>query len=539
MRALRQIPLLGLVLAVLSAAGSAFAQIVPVAREAVAVRGEPLLVEVRVGPDARVLPIELASRGGAKSLLPGRLLWPFVPEPADGSLARWATATNPLRIADERPPAADSAYLAIDLPADAPDDAVLAIGTSSVALSVFDAARPELLAQLALRASMIAPQGARDPMLSLPDPAAPFERFRFAIGTALRGWPEPPAFPDGSGDATAARASTALWLAALSRAAAGGTGPVVELAELLVATCGDTTAPAPVAAWISSPEELRSLLKLMFAREFTSARVSSSVNEFLRVRSPLLWWIEDSDRTSVTVAFANPTTREQLAKYQWIAGSESDVLPLALDVPAAEVRRTRITRPTTARTILAGDRPAQVELLHVASSGVSANLVVPPAVLPTDARGLELSECYAPLNLLSVATAARVQPLALRGTRMSVRERLAGWEIFVDFPADGADASTLRARGAGGGEVEIRADGTHSADGCTVAGDAVEFAADRGRARASFVVPPEWIRRDDLSTLAELGFRRTFAGGFADAPFPCVPWRSSPRTGSIDLSPKQ
>ena len=366
----------------LVASAPSHGQVTAASRDAVAVRGEPVLIEVRVGADATLPPLTIASSAGVRVAVTGRLVWPFVPARTRGSLMRWAAPANPLRIADERPNGADSAYLAVDIPSDIASEAAagslgraqLFIGASSVSLSVCDAAPADFIAQLATRASMIFPQGERDPALSLPDPDAPFERFRSEFGVAMRAWPEPPAFPEESGSAIVARAYSALWRDALARVFASGSGPAVELAELLVATCADPTAPAPIAAWIAHPDEIRTLLRLALDREFNGARLAASINEFLRVRSPVLWWVEDSDRTSVTLAFANPSTRAQVVRYQWVAGTDTDVLPLVLDVPAAEVRRARIARlagEPFAKARPARDRP--VERLRGGNLGCRRN----------------------------------------------------------------------------------------------------------------------------------------------------------------------
>lgn len=525
----------------MAAASLATAQVAAVSREATAVRGAPVLIEVRVGADATLPPLEIVSPSGARAPAEARVIWPFVPPIGRGALVRWACASNPLRMADERPAGADSAYLAVELPAGLEDRAQIAFGASAVTLSLVDAAPADLLAQLATRASMVAPQGERDAMLSLPDPDAPFERFRFELGAALRAWPEPSPFPEASGNAIAARAHSALWRAALARILESGAGPAVELAELLVASCGDATAPAQIAAWIAHPEELRTVQRLALDREFSGARLASGINEFLRVRSPVLWWVEDSDRESVTVAFANPSTRAQVVRYQWVAGSDIDVLPLVLDVPAAEVRRARITRPAPSeQRLVKSDAPAAVEQLRVQCGNFAANVTAPPASLSVTPRGIEVAECFAPLNLLSVSVGARTKSLAVRGTTLAVRERLAGWEIFIELldidGTGGGSSDSLSAYGGTGGSVRIDASGAVSTQACDLAVDTVEFRASAGRARASFFVPPEWIRREETGTGVDLGFRRTFAAGFADAPFACVPWRKSPRTAAIDLS---
>lgn len=529
----------------LVASAPSHGQVTAASRDAVAVRGEPVLIEVRVGADATLPPLTIASSAGVRVAVTGRLVWPFVPARTKGSLMRWAAPSNPLRIADERPNGADSAYLAVDIPSDIAAEAAagslgraqLFIGASSVSLSVCDAAPADFIAQLATRASMIFPQGERDPALSLPDPDAPFERFRSEFGVAMRAWPEPPAFPEESGSAIVARAYSALWRAALARVFASSSGPAVELAELLVATCADPTAPAPIAAWIAHPDEIRTLLRLALDREFNGARLAASINEFLRVRSPVLWWIEDSDRTSITLAFANPSTRAQVVRYQWVAGTDTDVLPLVLDVPAAEVRRARIARPAEApQPGLSTDAPSAVPQLRVQCGDFAANVVAPPAVLPVSPRGIDLAECLAPLNLLGVSVGARTQSLAIRGTRVALRERLAGWEVYTELSEVGASGESIAVFGTNGGSVRIDASGAVSSQACELAADAVEFRSSDGRARASFFLPPDWIAREDTGTIVEIGFRREFEAGFADAPFAAVPWRKSPRTVAIDLS---
>jgi len=84
--------------------------------------------------------------------------------------------------------------------------------------------------------------------------------------------------------------------------------------------------------------------------------------------------------------------------------------------------------------------------------------------------------------------------------------------------------------------VRIATSGAVSSQACELAPDAVEFRSADGRARASFFLPPDWIAREDEGTIVEIGFRREFEAGFADAPFASVPWRKSPRTVAIDLS---
>ena len=58
-------------LVALALCARATAQVVPVAREAVAVRGQPTLIEVRVGVDATVPPVVMSDL--APRVRPGRM----------------------------------------------------------------------------------------------------------------------------------------------------------------------------------------------------------------------------------------------------------------------------------------------------------------------------------------------------------------------------------------------------------------------------------------------------------------------------------
>ncbi len=564
-------PVLACAVCVATAVASvARAQVAPAVREAVGVPGEPLLIEVRVAASAAAT-VELIDPAAARPQpLEARILWPVLPAPSGDALLRWSAAANPVRFVESRPSGLDgvpqsSAFLAVTLPSELgalpeseprgsslrraePRPLQLRIDGATIALRLQAPAPADLPARLAARASMLVPQGERTGLLSLPDPAAPFERFRTVIGAAMRDWPEPEPFAEGSADALAAQAHTALWMAALARAMDAGPGPAVELAELLVATCSDDTAPAPIAAWIAGAEELRTALRLLLEPEFRGERLAASVNEFVRVRQPVLWWIEDSDERSVTFTFANPTTRPQLVRFHWVIGTDEDMLPLALEVPATEVRRTRVTRPTFERSRFMAGEPEAIERLRIACGSMDRSVLVPPARVPVGAAGLSIGDFFAPLSLPTVSPGARATPAIATSTTVSLRERLPGWELFIEARqlADGAELGSVpgetphSVRACGRvGSVRIDAAGAATAEGCELPPEALAFAAYADRSRAAFPLPPEWISRDDAAVVVEAGFRRTLAGGFVDAPFPCVPWRARPRTAAFDLTPRQ
>jgi hypothetical protein len=89
------------------------------------------------------------------------------------------------------------------------------------------------------------------------------------------------------------------------------------------------------------------------------------------------------------------------------------------------------------------------------------------------------------------------------------------------------------------GFVRVDATGAVVVESCELQVDSIEFGSFPGQLRASFFIPPDWISREDDATIVEVGFRRSFPGGFADAPFPTVPWRARPRTIAIDLATRK
>jgi hypothetical protein len=84
--------------------------------------------------------------------------------------------------------------------------------------------------------------------------------------------------------------------------------------------------------------------------------------------------------------------------------------------------------------------------------------------------------------------------------------------------------------------VRVDASAATATESVDLPPDAIAFARYADRFRTSFVLPADWVRRDGGETIAEVGFRRELEGGFADAPFACVPWRARPRTILLDLA---
>lgn len=528
----------------------AFAAIRVLVERPSAVDGAPLLVPVRVeGAERGTVPLRATVPGGATIACEGRLFWPVRPDESPLDAARWASASNELRLVTERPANQADAYLAIELPPEARGATEIALPNGRISPRWLATPPDDLLVRLAARVSAIVPPGTPDARLTLPDPNAPFERFRFVLGSALRGWEAPPALDPASPDGVAARATTAIWLAALGRLAAFSEGTAAEFAEALVATCREEGAPAPIAAWIADPTELAALLSLAIDPSKEGAVLVDSIVSWFRVRSPLILWIEEETRDSVVLAIANPSTSEEVVRISWLESVwlDADDPPLAALVPPAESLRIRIPRPARADADPSAAPPAESEAglarrnespaLRIEHRGQARIVAVSPEVLPVGNAGPSLASFRRPLTLVSAASGATTPaPDPLR-TFVSLRPRLDGWEVFAEVRCAAAPTAddALAIVGKDGTMVRVRGDGSVEDPNGVLAGAAVEWKAYKDRFRLGFPLPPAWIDRVAGRADVALGFRRSGAQGSVDAPFASVPWREIPRAVSFDL----
>jgi hypothetical protein len=509
-----------------------------------AIEGAPLVVPVRLGappPAGReVAPIRVEFRDAAgKSVakVDATVAWPVLPEEGESDPNRWATASNALRLVARRPADATDAYLLLEPPAGTRSGATMIVAGQRVDPAFYPAADPAVLGRVAERASAIAARMPHEPRLSLPDPRAPFERFRHAVGALVRGWPEPEPFAAGSADDMAARATTALWLAAIARVAAASEATAAELAEALVATADDGDARLQVAAWIADPSEIASILALALDRARAPAAIADAIATWLRQRSPIIVWVDDDGLNWVGVAIANPLPEEAIVRLRWLGGDDP---PIATIVPAASIIRARIARRVPAAS---DDLPvprAPAESLVIEHRDQSKRVVGPPSVLGAGASGPAFGTFLRPLDIVGIATGGAQSASPQYQTRASLRPRLDGWEVFIEasFPrnADLEARGRVTVVGPAGEAVTIAADGSVT-DVAGILGEhaGVDFAAYPDRFRASFLVPPSWIDRSGGETMVTLGFRRESAAGRSDAVFPATPWRRLPRAVRVDL----
>ena len=517
-----------------------------------AVRGEPMLLPVRFDGSAPTsLDVVLESPADERiaaqiTRLRGEVLWPV--RIRSVSTSRWAQSASPLVIETKRPEGASDAYVAIVLPDAIPDRTTMSVGGQLLEPVWHERAPQDLLTRIAARASMLYPQAPPDPLLSRPDPALPFERFRWVIGEALRGWSPVPALEQSfdAPNALAARASNALWLAGLARIAATSEGTAAEVAELLVATVTEPAAPAPIAAWIADPAELSALLALALDRERNEQAMVEAIVTWLRVRSPLLVWIEEEARENLVLVVANPASSDEVLRVEWVSDTSlgDHDPPVATIVPPTETLRMRIPRPRGAEIDGIAIPSGSIDVLRVENRDQVRLLSIAPATLATRPMGLTIGQFVAPLNLPAVAVGARTSTTLALGATASLRPRLAGWEVLIECRGttdpSTASADRVEIAGRGGAVISVARDGS-IIDGAgaliDTAGAAVRVFNDRWR--VALPVPPSWIDRSGPQTLVTLGFRRVVGApgdlSTFDAPFASTPWTTIPRTISVDI----
>ncbi|MEY3023071.1 MAG: hypothetical protein RIS86_2269 [Planctomycetota bacterium] len=475
----------------------------------------------------------------------GRFLWPAPREPDPG---RWAVASQPVGVVGARPAGAVDAWLAVEAPADGGRPTAVLVDGARVAIDWHRPIDDDALARIAARLHGLLPRGDGADVLALPDPEAPFERFRAELGARFGLWSAPAPFEDGSAAAAAARATTALWLAALGRVAEASEGAAVELAELLLARCRDEAAGGPVAAWIADPAELASILELALSPARADDVLAQAVVSWMRVRSPLVVWIEDTDAAHALLAVANPTSGDLVLRFQWLAEQEP---PLAALLPAAEVTRIRIPRPSRARLARSA---VTTELLRLEHGPHARTIAVTPAEVPAGVAGIAFAGFLRPTTLVDAATGLATSGAAAPSATASIRPRLDGWEIYLELtglpPLAGAsDPGTphpVVAELFGGAlhatdgdatlpAIRIHADGIAEDPTGLLAGAGFRARRHGDALRVGFLVPPGWIDRVEGRAVLSVGMRRTAFSGGGDAPYPSVPWRPTPRLARIDL----
>lgn len=338
-----------------------------------------------------------------------------------------------------------------------------------------------------------------------------------------------------------------LWRVAIDRLRQTSPGTASEVRDLLTARCMTADGDL-VAAWITDPVELQSLLDLMLNPDRSEMLVVRSVLSFLDARFPLLFWVDVETGVRARIAVANPTDGEQVAQMQWIEG---DPIPSALIVPSGRVSEVLIDRPpiqsigppSSLRRTSPGNELVfsvnQLEhRLHLASERIEAR---PPGVrFGPFFRSMSLADAW--------AGRSRIPP-ANQSTTAVLRKRADRWEIFLEcfVPAETHDPSDTVEVHLGPPEAPIRvirvgSDGqlAFTPAGARFRGASVRVRRFVDRWRAIITLEPAIVASASASGSSDtlqIGLRRLLGGRiFSVAGGATPPWNSSPPIYFVALS---
>ena len=132
-----------------------------------------------------------------------------------------------------------------------------------------------------------------------------------------------------------------LWRAGLHRLRRESPGTAEELVDLLIARCV-TEEGRSIAAWVTDPSELRSILMLILDLERPDRLAVRSLLSYLDARFPLIIWPVTGSGDRVRFAIANPTDGEQVVRVQWV---EDDPIPSGALVPPRSILDVEVDRP--------------------------------------------------------------------------------------------------------------------------------------------------------------------------------------------------
>ncbi len=480
---------------------------------------------------------------GARREVLAQLAW-VGSEPRDsevGATRRWAAASYPFAVNATKPTDPQSGAapcVFVTIPADVALGSTIELHGQSIAVEWFASADENLLVRLRERISKLGLDGAVDAGIARPDPNAPFERFRWKLGVALRGWEEPPPL-DGVARLAALQCES-LWLAALARIEKISPGTACEVAEQLIATVVDLEHGRQVAAWISDPAELNALLAMMLDTSKSDAEAVESVLTWNRVRAPVLIWTEREDDATITLAFANPTAAELLLPMHWLGAPEPSTAAM---LPPGTLERIHVALPEgeeASRAALVPSSEIGSAILEIRCQGEEKRL--PFRVRSTSARvpGVALRPFLAPLDLKSVATGSRTAASTELQTEAHLRERLTGWELLLICRDEiGSDPALDRiiVNTGDSGSMTIFATGKVECAGTTAfaSTNGVEVERFVGEWRASLQLPAEWIADTGTQRNLRIGIRRAVGERWADAPTASAPWTELPITVLIGL----
>ena len=270
-----------------------------------------------------------------------------------------------------------------------------------------------------------------------PDPTTPVEYWRWSLLAERSG----ARIGDPRGDAADrlwARHVESLWAAGLERVRAHSRGMHAEVVDSLVGVAEDLEARRSVAAWVSRPRELRTLLGILSDTARNDAEAAQAALTWSRTRWLVTAWIEEDAGDRVLLAVANPSAGERVLTAEWVASDGQSPRSSILAKPR-RVTRTWIDRPAlpadAERLVSARERP---EVLELSDGTMRSRLAAGAREYPVRPPERSFGTFLPPLSLAD-AQAGSIEPApAAWATSAALRRRAGRWELFVDAlrPAD-------------------------------------------------------------------------------------------------------
>ncbi len=330
---------------------------------------------------------------------------------------------------------------------------------------------------------MKAQVGPEWPMLD--DPA---NWWRWAL-LAERAGARPPVIPGGDGERILARNLAELWRAGLHRLRRESPGTAEELVDLLITRCR-TADGASVAAWITDPSELRSILMLVLDLERSDRLAVRSLLSYLDARFPLIIWPVTGSGNRIRFAIVNPTDGEQVVRMQWVEG---DPIPSGALVPPRSILHVDMDRPAKPDSTLPFQTASRrtSDTLVIGCGNFERRLIFEANLIVARPPGVQFGPFLVPMTLEEAWSDRRDVLRMQSGTAAILRKYRDRWEIFIECLRDpeGDDDGDLIELHFGPIDVPVRVV-TLSSDG------SLEFTPGGGRLRGVDAVvrrfPDRW-----------------------------------------------
>ena len=275
-----------------------------------------------------------------------------------------------------------------------------------------------------------------------PDPRSPFEYWRWVLLAQRLGMNPPSPHAYGDVASLVAEHYAGLWRVGFTRLAALSPGVAAQCTDLLTQTCLDQQ--QSFAAWVADPVVVGSLLAHLLDFNRPDRAVMEAALAWADARQLLLLWPEPATYDQVTLAIANPTYRQIVAKFSWL---DADDIPVAVQLEPGVLTRVSIDRPTTAPGPAAGERLKHAgtvrQVLLVESAGQRQGVSFDRDVLTAVPPGVFLAPLSPPLTLWGVQSRRRQPVAAARSTMSHLRKLNRRWEVFLEClrPAQSAHAA--------------------------------------------------------------------------------------------------